>query len=249
MTPITFYKQATIVTLLTLVVPIAAVIVPVLIVKKTSENWHYSNRDDDVDAVDESSQVGDQSEADADTSSIDPRFYISNVLGIDNTANNFEKCVTTRISYSLNHLRELATNDQVNIGMSAGPDIQNGSSSNMNQPENLSAQDMNGCNEPSQDAAEGSTAVSIGSGGEQAELSNAEENFAHDSPSLGWKATEKGSSSRGLLDPEEEVKNFFPEPMIFDKEDDRDVRALFHNRDEDRDKAGPSEKKDKSGDQ
>lgn len=184
------FKQFTATTVLSMVVPVASLLVAFIAVRNVSDIM-ASGRDETSDHG-QNSHASDGDESEVRT--IDQQFHVHNALNDNDQVNR--NGTTTRLAYSLNQFNQLGT-AVGNTGESSTGRMEPGSSSQVH--------------------GEGRS----GNGGED---------FDNGNPSLGWKVTDKGRSSKALLDPEEEVKNFFPEPTIFNLENDASIRDVLQDR-------------------
>lgn len=189
-----FYKPAAVSTILSIMVPVASVILALTGIGKVTDRLP-SRHDEEVDDTDNAEVIA-QGESQAE--SIESRFHIQNALVNDDYYPGH--CIMTRFSYSMNQISRHFIGNRVISPRS----VQHGSSSVIN---------------------------------ENVQSKNCGQTVADGSRSLGWHATDKGMSSNAILDAAEEVKNFFPEPTLFNVETDGDVEGLFKRKDADRSRA------------
>lgn len=210
-------KRVAFLTLLTIAVPISAIIVPVFIGKKQTQEPTSLNEDDDGNEL----QSSDHNEPEHVQAIIDSKYFISNVL--DSPPRNQNGYVMTRINYCLNDGNGMQADMNDLVGNSASSSLHSirrttheaGSSSMQHRDASNGA-----CPNTVTDSIRNANKTIPHVQGENIGADNGE---GPSGPSLGWKPVDAAGSSDGLLNPEYEVKNFFPTPTIFTKQDDGEV--------------------------
>lgn len=208
------WSGSVLLSILTITVPIAALFVPLVITQKPIRELPDP---DDPDEPNEP-EFTDETESDPALGTVNEKYFISNILrSLEQSTDGY---VVSRINYSIEN-----GNDTEPVGNElVGNSATSISSSNQirhtrYQTGGSSQQHREWRNGTSQDYTEYEIVIQKDSIDMQRDNIGAVSSEGPSTQSLGWKPVVPQKESDGLLDVEDEVRNFFPQPTVFKKED------------------------------